>query len=359
MRLQHWILALCTTQLVLGKTSGINAEKPGVEELERKAIRYRLENIKQGYVRMHVIDEKPSPGKEIVFEITFDEGRVRQIRRYRDRGKKNWETEKIIVTPDKYIADHGERDRSLPVRIAPAANYKSPREHFGVVNIQALGMSANGAAMLHQAHVESLMNRSNRRALAVQADVHNGIDTWKIEYEIKHPVKDWTAKISLWIAPSQGYSVVGIYHEANQNGKQYSTNINTQMKQYPEKGVWYPKTLIKVQKAGDTILNRQEVIVEEARFGGRLDEAAFGPAGMKLKPGRKALDSTSGESWLKVWDGKEFVKPSGVRTAPANPVRKRRPRWLLLTLSAILGSISIIYFWRVIRQRRRASRPGT
>lgn len=351
------ILIVCAAQMILGGAFVFCSEAPSVESLEKKAITYRLENIRQGYVRMDVINDEPSPhNTECLFEITFDEHRVRQIRRCRQRGKTQWgDPEKIIVTSNNYIADHEDTNAPAAVLMAPATDYKFPREHFGLLNLQALGMSLNGADGLHEAHVESLMNRSDRTVPEVHADVREGIDTWRIDYEIQHPQQKGRPKVSLWIAPSQGFGVVGIYHHADQDGKRYSTSINTQMKQYPVSDVWYPQKLIKIVKEDNRIIDRQVVTVEEARFGGATDEATYTPAGLELKPGRKVVDSTSGQPWLKVWNGKELVNSSGVPTAPVNPDHLR---WLLWVLAIGLALMAVFYFRRVIQQRRSDPKTG-
>ncbi|HEY7153231.1 MAG TPA: hypothetical protein VH575_04655, partial [Gemmataceae bacterium] len=103
------------------------------------------------------------------------------------------------------------------------------------------------------------------------------------------------------------------------------------------------------------VLRRQVTTVEEARFGEPVDEAAFTPAGLELKPGREVVDSTSGQPWLKVWDGKKLADSSGVQTAPANPDRRH---WVLWALAIGLALLSIFYIRRIIRQRRSASNPG-
>lgn len=354
MRLLVWVLVFCCAQLMLGREFALCSESPSVEELEKKAIAYRLDNIKQGEVRLHVINDHPP--SEIIFDVTFDEKCVRQIRRYREQGKADWsKPEKIIVTPEKYIADHEDTDVPVVVQIASATDYSSPREHFGVINLQALGMTPNGASMLHVARVESLMNRSDRTMPEIHPDVFEGIDTWRINYDLKSPQTNESAKVAIWIAPSQGFSIVGIYYQADQDGKRYSTSINTQMKQYPERDVWYPKRLTKVQKEDDRITDRQEAIVEEARFGGAIDASAFTPAGLKLDLGRKTVDSTSGTPLLKVWDGKELTNPSSIETAPANPDRRRLILWIL---AAGLGLMAVFYLRRAIQQRKSTSSPG-
>jgi hypothetical protein len=365
MKLLIRVLVVCAAQpLLIEREFAFCSDAANVEEIEKKSISYRLENIRQGHVRMYVTEENPST--ETVFEITFDVHNIRQVRRCRQRGESHWLfVEKIIVTPKIYIAYHQKADITA-VQINPVTNLNSPREHYGVLNIQALGMTPNGASRLHLDHVESLMNRSDRSLPMIQKDNHEGLDTWRIDYEIKIPGRKGESKASLWVAPSQGYSVVGYYHHADQDGKRYSTIINTQMKQYPEKNVWYPYRLIKILKEDDRILNRQEAIVEEARFGCPIDENTFTPAGLDLQPGQEVLDSTSGVPWAKIWDGKKLVDPSAVKTKdpsaiktnPPNPERHRRPRWLQLTFAAGLGLIAAFYFWRAFRRRRSASHTG-
>ena len=357
MKLLIRFLVVCATQslLLIEGESALCSDATSIEDIEKKSISYRLENIKQGYVRMHVTEENPST--ETVFEITFDAHNVRQIRRSRQRGESHWLIEKIIVTPKIYIAVHQKVDITA-VQVNSITNLKSPREHYGVLNIQALGMTPNGTSRLHLDHIESLMNRSDRTSLKIYKDNHEGLDTWRIDYEIKTPERKGESKASLWVAPSQGYSVVGYYHHADQYGKRYSTTISTQMKQYPEKNVWYPYRLIKILREDDRILNRQEAIVEEARFGGPIDETAFTLAGLDLRPGQEVLDSTSGVSWAKIWDGEKLVDPSEVKINPLNPERHRRLRWLQLTLAACLGLIAAFYFWRAIQRRRSITNSG-
>lgn len=354
MRSAPMVIVLCAARLLLAREVALCSEVPSVEELEKKAITYRLENIKQGNMRLRVIDDTPST--ECLFDITFDEHRTRQIRRYRMRGKTDWsKPEKIIVTPDRYITDHEDTTNPVVVEIAPAIRHNSPREHFGILNVQALGMSPNGAARLAHAHVEMLMNRSDRTPPKVHADIRVGINTWRIDYEIKNGEKEGRPKVSLWVSPSQGFSVVGIEFRSDQDGHRYTSIVDSQMRQYPDKGFWYPSKLIMTSKEDDRITNRQEVIVEEARFGGPIDEIAFTPSGLELKPGQKVVDSSSGVPWLKVWDGKELADPSQVKVAAPSSVHHK---WLLVILAVGLGLMAAFYFWRVIKHRRSVSNLG-
>lgn len=348
---------VCAALVVTLSGSALRAEAPNVEDLERRAITYRLENVKQGYVRMRVVNEKPPPSDtECLYEITFDPRRVRQVRRCRPQGRPEWgEPDSIVVTPDRYIADHVDAQSSTPVQVASAKDYRSPREHFRVLNVQALGMDANGADGLHTAHLESLLNRADRAATTVHADVRHGLETWRIDYDLKHRQRGWTAHVSLWIAPSQGFSVVGVEHRADQDGARYTTVVDSQMQQYPPGAVWYPSRVTKTVKEDDRVLDRQVITVEEARLGGAIDESAFTLAGLELKPGRPVVDSTSGQPWAKVWDGKEAVDPSQVQTAVPS---KDRYRWLLWVLAAGLALLAFFYIRRAVGKRRSAPNPG-
>jgi hypothetical protein len=333
---------------------------PSVEELERSAIMYRLKNIKQGHVKMHVINERPYPrNTELLYEITFDKKRVRQIVRKRVPGHAEWENpEKIIVTQDRCITDFEDGAVPTAVQIVPAKEYKTPREHFRMLSVQALGMDINGADGLHEADVESLMNRSDRTIPVVHADVRKGVETWRIDYVRKNKQEETGLYVSLWIAPSQGYSVIGIEVKSDQDGKRYTFVIDSEMMQYPVCDVWYPSKVVKTVKADNKVVDRQIMTIEEARFGDQIDETAFAPAGLELKPGKEVVDYSSGQANLKVWNGKELVKPSQVNVPPRNPALHRRPRWLQLTLAGSLGMIALIYFWRAFRRRRSASNPG-
>lgn len=84
MRLPPLILILCLGQIVMKNDLAFCSPVPSVEELEKKAIGYRLKYIKQGHVKMRVINDTPSPRRtESLYEVTFDEQRIRQIVRKR------------------------------------------------------------------------------------------------------------------------------------------------------------------------------------------------------------------------------------------------------------------------------------
>jgi hypothetical protein len=354
MRYLCFIIASLVCLAVLGVVPALCEPEPRVEELEQKCIRYRLENTKRGYVRMHVSDEiDPQQQTERLYEITFDEKRIRQVRRCRLLGNKRWgEPEKIIVTPKAYIDDS--EYVQTPVQMAPVSNYKEPREHLRVLNPQLLGMDLGGVDMLHFSHVEMLLNRSNRTPPTVQLDELAGLKTWRIDYKLKEN----GAEIKVWIVPDQGFSVVRAEaHTVQKNGERLVEATDSPLKQYPVGDIWYPRTVFKTLKRDGQVIKRQVVTIEEARFGGPIDDTAFTPTGLDLKPGREIVDSTSGLPWRKVWDGKKLVDPSAVKTNPPNPERHRRPRWLQLTLAACLGLIAAFYFWRAFR-RRSASNTG-
>ncbi len=354
------IVILCAEQALMSSNLFFDAPVPSVEELERSAIAYRLKNIRKGYVKMHVINEKPYPrNMELLYEITFDEKRVRQIVRKRIPGNAEWgNPEKIIVTQDKCITDFEDGAVPTAVQIVKAKEYKTPREHFRMLNVQALGMDINGADGLHESDVESLMNRSDRTIPVVHADVRKGVETWRIDYVRKNKQEETGLHVSLWIAPRQGYSVVGIEVRSDQDGKRYTFVIDSEMMQYPVGEIWYPSKVVKTVKTDNEVVDRQIMTIEEARFGDQIDEAAFTPAGLNLKPGKEVVDYSSAQAHLNVWNGKELVKPSQVNVPPRNPALHRRPRWLLLALAAGLGLLSVVYFWRVFRKRRSASRSG-
>jgi hypothetical protein len=330
-----------------------------VEELERNAITYRLENVKQGYVRIHVIDYEPSERRlERLYEVTFDQNRVRQIRRLRNIGDLEWgDPEKIVVTPKIYIDDIEFIDTA--VSVVPATRYKNPRTLSRVLNVQALGMDSGGVNLLHIAHVESLLNRADRIGPTVHDEQRNGMDTWRIDYRLKIENQKTEPSIALWIAPSQGFGVVGIEVRFERNGKHYKTVIDSQLKKYPLGEIWYPSKVVRLVKKEDEVQSHQVILVEEARFGHQIDDAAFSLGGLDLKPGREAVDSTVDKPRAKIWDGEKLVDPSCVPAAtPSNPVRNRRPRWLQLTLAVVLGLTAAVYFWRAFKKQRSASNPG-
>ena len=156
------MLMMCVTLLLLAGVTGLSAVPPTLEVVEKRAITYRLEHVKQGYVRMHVIDYEPAQRRsERLYEVVFDRDRIRQSRRWRKLGEEKWgEPANIILTPKTYVDDLKLND--TPVALVPAKLYKDPKKHCARLNVQALGMDTGGADLLHIAHVESLLHRSDR-----------------------------------------------------------------------------------------------------------------------------------------------------------------------------------------------------
>jgi hypothetical protein len=314
-----------------------------------------MENIKEGRVQMQVIDDPSPRPMERLYDITFDKTRIRQIRRIRLRGKSEWGgAERVIVTPTLSITDHEDLKFPPPVQIDSTINYKLPREQLRVLNVQAVGMDINGADMLHSAHVESLLNRTDRRDLVVKADQRGGLDTWRIDYDLKQ--RNPPVHTSVWIAPTQGFSIVGIEMKIDEGGRQRMWVTDSQLKRYPAGDIWYPTKVVKTVKVGDQIVEHQVISIKDARFGGPVDEMAFTSSGLDLKPGRQIIDSSSGQPWGKVWDGDKMVDPSGVQSAhPPSPAFRRS---LLLWITATgLALLAIAYFWHVLRYRRPAPPP--
>ena len=346
------IAVLESTSLLYSAAPVVEETIPSVEEIERKAITYRLENTEQGYVRMLASDEISLGQKgESFYDITYDKSRIREIHRYRYVGETQWKsTEKYIITQEKYIRDVETANITEDVHVAPATNYKDPKKHYHILDPRPLGMDAAGTLALDDVHVEEFLNRSDRTVPTVLPDQSDGLKTWKIDYQLKGS----ETHVSIWIAPSQGFSVVQLeLRYPGENGL-IIENSKSQLKQYPVGNVWYPTRLVRTLSEKDRVASRQVVVVEEARFGGPIDETAFILAGLDLKPGRQVIDSTSGKPWMMVWDGKAEVKPSSVQTTPMTIPEPVRPWkiWLSLIGVVALALCAIFYFWRSRRSRQ-------
>lgn len=350
MKATRFFFAISIGHLMLA--SNVCSASPSAEELERNMIKYRLENIRRGYVRIFVVDD-PSPHPyESKYETTFDETQIRQIRRLRSLGHDQWgDPEKIIVTQKSYMhsIEYGMDPPVAEIKPITKTEYVSIREAARILNIQALGIDINGISMLHTAHVETLLNLVDRSNVTVQEDRRGELETWRINYEMKRPNQKELAHVSLWIAPSQGYSVVSMKLRAKQGGKIETCVLDSQLKQYQAGDVWFPVKVTKTLDLDGRVLDRQVIAVEEAHFGGQIDDATFTPAGLELKPGRKVVDSTSGMRWLKVWDGKGLADPSSVPEAPAKP---NRDQLLLWPIAIALALLAFFYFRRAIQRRK-------
>jgi hypothetical protein len=327
-------------------------EVPSSEELERAAVQYRVQHIKRGSVRMHVTDSGRM-NNERLYEITFDEKRIRQVLRSRPPGAPDWgKADKIVVTPDNYIMDDEASPTPVAVYLGSSKDYVSPRQHLRALNIQALGMHTSGVNNLHSTHLESILNRSDRTNPVVRLDPQGGVEAWRIDFS-KTPKQDGVnTEISCWIAPRQGYGVIRIEARSNHSGRKATGVLECKLKQYPNDNVWFPSKMTRTVTMDGAVTARQVATVEEATFGGEVDEKAFSLTGLGLEPGREVLDASSGQAWGKVWNGDEAVFPSKVRTSS---VKEERRPLLLWGLAVGLALAAIFYFRRIIRHRRSSA----
>ena len=176
---------------------------PSIEELEKKAVDYRLKFIDEGHVVLRVLDLPAHPQKaEFEYDIWFADDKIRFDWRGRHLGKEKWGTfDKMAFVDDSYIHF---APKCAVVR-APLSENPRFREASHVFHPGGLGMDIAGMKALHVpgTGVESLLNRTDMEPVSVEKDTVGEYDTWRIFKRYENG-----AELTLWLAPECGYSIV-------------------------------------------------------------------------------------------------------------------------------------------------------
>ncbi len=327
----------------------MGADVPGSKELQKKAIQYRLDTTKIGSVKLHVIDEiDPTQRAEFIYDMAFDNDKIRQVRRGRIIGALDWgPSQTTIVTRDSLVWEPGPDE---PVQARGAKDYTDARQTLGVLDPRALGMVLGGTALMNVQSLEMLLNPAGQPDIEVSPDIIAGTKTWKLAYGVKGE-----REVRVWIAPDQSFGVVRAEYVVVMAGQQFVQSIESEFQQYEGGGVWYPKRVIAEDKLGGKVTTRQIVIVEKARFAEEIDGNIFTLASLGLKPGRDVLDTRSGRAIGAVWNGTDVVAPRNNPFAdpPIQPQGNAWIRWVGYSIGFLLIAGALVSFR--LRTKRKNS----
>ncbi len=301
---------------------------PSAEQLERVALDYRRHTFDRGYVHLHRLREERDKQKNLVLEsvsehrLLFDGDAIRYGRNGRHPKGTEWgQIDWVILSQGKYIED---ARRDLAIRVDLQSEYENIREHFQAFHPRALGMSLNSISSLVEDDLGRLLNRTDRRATAVARDEVEGVATWRIDYELTKPLGElegWAAAV--WIAPGQGNGLIKAEERFKLGPTRHRFEVRSKLKQYPQRGVWYPSETEVSQIDDGEVYSRERVTVKEAEFNIPIDPDEFTLKGLDLAVGRKIIDSSEGPARGLDWDGEKAVGISAEEVRRQEEIRNR------------------------------------
>ena len=281
-----------------------------IEELEKRALEYRLRFIDEGHVVLRVLD-LPQNGQKAEFEyhMWFAGEKLRFDWRGRLLGKEKWGTfDKMAFLDDSYI----HFAPRCAVVLSSLAEESGFREASHAFHPGGVGMDVAGMKTLHmpECGVRSLLGRADLEPVSVERDRVGDYGTWRILKRYKNGTE-----LTVWLAPECGYSIVRAESASIINGGRAAASIVCEMAQYPDRGVWYPSRVEQKNTYDDRIISQHTITTVKASFGKLEDDTPFALAGFGLEVGKEILDRRTGNQWGFTWDGESAV-----------PVRCRRPQ---------------------------------
>jgi len=259
-------------------------EPPGLnfDEIEERAIDYRIKNCAVGSVELHVSSKRSNFGRPSLgrFVVVFDRDRIRvdQFHKSKNTTPSHWRvSNKYIQDGGHIVRKHGD-DPNIAVTISVRDGQKN--NEFGVFHPRGLGYSPMGINGLSETGLRTLLGRSDRVSLRVEQDTLEGRTVYRLYYKTKTD-----ANVVVTVSPSQGYGVVRAEVNATSDGKAVSQWTSSELIQYPG-GVWYPRTCEYRYSVGGHIVKQANITVERAEFGQPVDDSTFTLAGLGVSPGQ-------------------------------------------------------------------------
>ena len=326
-------------------------ELPSAEAIGRMSVEYRVNRCSSGSVKLHVYNEGATQSNEFLYEITRSGKRFRQIMRSKLPGNTNWSYATTQIITSSNIIEDNQPDTAVLIKKLTAR----PDEDLLILDFRSLGMVMGGTSFLHKYPIDAFHNRSAaKQPAAVAAEKRDGLQYLRVD------TVGESSDVKIWYSPSQGYSVARM--EVRIRGPKSTRQEVTEstLQQYPN-GAWYPAKVIFTQSVDGVVKRLQRIETVSASFGD-IDESVFSLNGLDLSPGRTVIDSTSGYSLSKIWDGSRAVDfhavPEGASTG-GQPPRSNKYRWWLFAISLFLFFLGCYVMARMHYKKARLNHDST
>jgi len=305
---------------------------------------------------------------------------------------------RVAICNGQYIWDSG---ISVPVVVAPVAEYPAIHEQFGLAHIRWVGMGYNSPTSMssgRESRCLMLLEKSNHNGVTLEKVIIDHVDAWKICYkqtgklnfsglenlrkssdstaadntqftgsdETSEPVAikpsvptSFELENTFWISPSQGYSLLRNDYRMSfpEIGVENLHNLHAEYTEDSNTKTWYPKAVTTFVRSNGKLVSGRKYKLENVVFA-RPDPAVFTLQGFALPVDTRISNRALGEYQKEfIWDGKKPVLIPDVedlieeRSAESHGARSF---WLIGNGVLLLA----VAAWFAVRQRKEHIRKG-
>ena len=361
----HVALSLCCILLVLPEDRAQKDQSPEAIALEQRTLNARRAMVR-GEVEYHFVRRLHSVEAEEEFECrtVFDRERLRcdvnrSVAVPSDAAAANTSTvRRSVFTEDTFFCCY--LDVNNPAGGSRVLyQYRSNRPYSLSVALhrtdpRLIGVVPADPLVLHSASLESFLAPTDRTNTCVERQELGGLETWRVQYD-----RGDGARIRMWIAPSQDYSVVRAAEEFDYDVGNLVSTIECENRKYGSPGVWFPHQVRYERFINEEWYYEVVLTVQQARFNQPVDEEVFTLTGMDIPEGTPVVDLPGPCKVRTIWDGRNIVP---VRVgSPLPDLDAEGPEgevpWRLLMSPVALALVALLAFFVRWRPRFMKDRP--
>jgi hypothetical protein len=326
---------------------------PSAETIEQAAVNQRRA-LKSGDVTIRYQSErwiKPIWRIDVTERIRFAQEKTR-IDSWEPQGKldydfrstcRNCEKENSWLTFVKKGPNH-----VGAVEVKPITPNQPPSFLY---DVRLLGIAGGDHFTIMNRNFNTILGMTDRDKPSLERSTWKGQEAWLIKYT-KPRLRGQMVRI--WIVPGMGHSVARMEVEGTSVSKDgtyhYLSLDESELRQYGEKGVWFPASRLHELKYDGKLVARELAEVKEAVFNEPLPPDTFNFSGMDLAQGAKIVGLEKSGRVL-TWDGsKAFFDETSEVVIPEQIAAESgiRSWWLALgCLFAVAASLAVwLYFFR-------------
>jgi hypothetical protein len=208
-----------------------------------------------------------------------------------------------------------------------------------------LGLWPGVYGLAHHHSLEEALGRPDREKPELRRERWKDLDCWVISYRDLRGTH-----IELWVAPSQGYSVVRCLAEGNASGKANRGVLETEYAPVGNSGLWYPRSWVYEGLFDGKPLDKEVGHVTELSFNEPLDDKVFTLAGMNIAPGTGIVGQEPNGQYKSLdWTGEAIIDHVNPHFSPTRqPAGTGWRGWLFGAAAgcSALAVLAIAFYWR-------------
>jgi hypothetical protein len=217
---------------------------------------------------------------------------------------------------------------------------------YAIADPRLIGMVAMNYPNLIHYHLNSELGRTDRDVPSIGAEMHDGLECWRVEHSRVNG-----AVTRLWIAPSQGYSVVRIETEFTDGAHRIIDSVHCNLVNYDQQGLWFPKGSHYERSIDGEIVEMEECQLIVHHLNLPVEKSTFALAGLGIPAGTPITRIPSDFRGSLVWNGREAV-PRSLLSAPGVPAGGWRA-----SLGLASAGLALVAALAVVVYSRRRLRP--